>query len=368
MTDTTRSIATGSLFLLLACLLWPATAGAEPYLAVQQGAQCSRCHSHPAGGGLRTSYGNVFAQNELAAERLGGTDAELWTGRVTEWLSAGADLRAGYRHVEAPNIPTVSEFRVFRGAAYAQAEMIPGRLLVYVDQQFAPDSNLNREAYVRFNGSDGRWHLLAGQFFLPYGWRLQDDTAFIRQATGINFFSPDRGIQLGYEAGPWSTQLSLTNGSGGGTETDTGKRGSWTGQFVQKRWRAGASLSYNDADAGSRRMQNLFFGWRTGPVAWLAEADLIVDELPSGGDRDSVAGLLEANWLYRRGHNLKVTFDYLDPDRDVSEDHQTRWSLLWEYTPVQFLQARFGARVYDGVPQNDFQNRDEYFVELHGFF
>jgi len=368
MTDTTRQIATGSLCLLLAFLLRPAPAVAEPYLALQQGAQCSRCHSHPAGGGLRNAYGNVFARNELAERRLGEEDAALWTGAVTEWLSAGADLRAGYRHVEAPNLPTVSEFRVFRGAAYAKAEMIPDRLLVYVDQQFAPDSNLNREAYVRFNGGDGRWHVLAGQFFLPYGWRLQDDSAFIRQATGINFLSPDRGIQFGYEAGPWATQLSLTNGSGGGIETDTGKRGSWVGQFVRERWRAGASLSYNDADAGSRRMQNLFFGFRTGPVVWLAEADLIVDELQAGGERDSVAGLLEASWLYRRGHNLKVTFDYLDPDRDLSENHRTRWSLLWEYTPVQFLQARFGARVHDGVPENDFQNRDEYFVELHGFF
>ena len=42
------------------------SASAEPYLAVQKGMHCSSCHSHPAGGGIRSTYGNVFAQSELA--------------------------------------------------------------------------------------------------------------------------------------------------------------------------------------------------------------------------------------------------------------------------------------------------------------
>jgi hypothetical protein len=52
----------------------------------------------------------------------------------------------------------------------------------------------------------------------------------------------------------------------------------------------------------------------------------------------------------------------------VDEDHQARWSLLWEYTPMQFLQSRVGVRIYDGIPQVNAQNRDEYFAEIHGFF
>ena len=44
---------------------------AEPYLAVYKGMHCSGCHSHPAGGGKRNAYGNVFAQSEMPAARLG---------------------------------------------------------------------------------------------------------------------------------------------------------------------------------------------------------------------------------------------------------------------------------------------------------
>jgi hypothetical protein len=356
---------------LLASMLLGALADkvlAEPYLAVYKGMQCSGCHSHPAGGGKRSEYGNVFAQTELPAERIGAADADLWTGEIGKWLSAGADVRAGYEHVDVPNAGESSQFSVNRGSVYLEATVIPDRLSLYVDQQFAPGSSINREAYVRLNSASRRFHLAAGQFFLPYGLRLQDDTAFVRQVTGVNFFNPDRGVQLGYEAGPWSTQLTISNGGGGGVETDTGKQLSGVAHFVRQLWRAGASFAFNDADAGDRQMQNVFFGLRTGQVAWLVEADLITDDLPSGVEQDAIAGLLEANWRFRQGHNLKASYEYFDPDDDADEDHQVRWSLVWEYTPVQFLQGRVGVRLYDGIPQVDLQNRDVYFAEIHGFF
>ncbi len=355
-----------ALWLLVAAIAVPA-AHAEPYLAVSKGMHCGGCHTNPAGGGMRNAYGNVFAQTELAAERAGQREG-LWTGEVTDWLATGANLRGSYAYVDTPNADSVSEFDVTRGTVYAQANLIPGRLSVYVDQQVAPGSSLNREAYVRLHGPGGRLHLTAGQFYLPYGLRLQDDTAFVRQATGINFTNPDRGVQFGYDSGPWSGQFAVTNGTGGGRETDTGKQLSLLGVFVQPYWRLGVSLNANDDDAGDRQMQGVFAGLKTGPVAWLFEVDRISDDLPGGETRDAIAGLVEGNWLFRKGHNLKASYDYLDPDDDVSENHQVRWSLIWEYSPIQFLQGRFGVRVYDGIPQNDRDNRDEFFAELHGFF
>ncbi|MGI9223505.1 MAG: hypothetical protein ACR2QX_03440 [Woeseiaceae bacterium] len=354
-------IAVGSL-----ALLCTAAARAEPYLAVDKGLQCSACHSHPAGGGKRNAYGNAFAQTEMPAERLG--DGEIWSGQLGKYFAIGGDLRAEYRYVDTPNQPEVSGFDVTRGTVYLEANLVPGRLSFYVDQQFAPGGSLNREAYVKVQDGAGKWHLAAGQFFLPYGLRLQDDTAFIREVTGVNFNNPDRGLQVGYESGPWSTMLSLTNGSGGTSDTDTGKQVSFIANYVVTRWRAGLSFNHNDDDLGDRQMQNLFFGVRTGPIVWLAEVDWINDDLPTGGQRDSLAGLAEANWLFAKGHNIKFSYDYFDPDDDVSEDHRARYSIIWEYTPMQFLQGRVGVRSYDGTPQVDEDNRDEFFLELHGFF
>lgn len=361
-----RHAAAGAL--LAALVAWAGHAArAEPYLAVYKGLKCSACHSHPAGGGKRTTYGNTFAQTELPAERIGAPEAELWTGTMSRWLSIGANLRADYRYTDTPGEDALSEFAIQRGTVYAEASLVPNRLSLYVDEQFAPGGSINREAYVRLNDAGGSFHVIAGQFFLPYGLRFQDDTAFVREATGTNFNNPDRGVQVGYEAGPWSTQLSVTNGTGGGAEVDSGKQASWVAQFVQEAWRIGASFNVNDADAADRQMQNLFFGLRTGPVVWLGEADLIVDDLPDGTERDAIATYLEVNWLFRTGHNLKFAYDYLDPDDDVDEDHAVRWSLVWEYVPMQFLQLRVGARTYDAPPEDAFLNRDEYFIEIHAF-
>ena len=343
-----------------------APAAAEPYLAVYKGLQCSACHTHPAGGGKRNVLGNSYAQSEMLARRVG--DGELWTGNLTRWLGIGGNVRAEYRYVDTPNQEESSEFDVRRATLYIEANLIPERLSFYIDQQVAPGGSLNREAYVKVRDGSGKWHLAAGQFFLPYGLRLEDDTAFIRQATGINFNNPDRGVQVGYDSGAWSTILSLTNGSGGGSENDTGKQVSFIANYVQNRWRVGLSLNANDSDAGDRQMGGAFFGLRTGPIAWLAEVDWIMDDLAGGVETDSLASLVEGNWLFMRGHNLKVSYEYFDPNDDIDEDHRERYSFVYEYSPMQFLQGRAGVRIYDGVPQVDAQNRDEVFLELHGYF
>ena len=225
-----------------------------------------------------------------------------------------------------------------------------------------------REKYARLTLPNGRWWARAGKFFLPWGFRLEADGAFVRQVSGINYNTPDNGWEAGYERGPWTAQLAVTRGTAGGREVDSGKQYSLRVARVRPTWRVGGSFNFNDAKVGDRQMQNVFAGLRTGPLAWLAEIDFIRDDIPGGARRDALAAYLEANWLFRKGHNLKFAYDYFDPDRDVAEDHGVRWSLLWEYSPMQFLQLRLGARVYDAPPQDDFANRDEFFAELHGFF
>ena len=225
------------LAIAVATLAWlfVGTAVAEPYIAVQKGLQCSACHTHAAGGGKRSVYGNVYAQTELPS-RSSDPAKGLWNGEITEWLAVGGDLRAGFEYADVDNDDR-SAFDVNRGTIYIEASMLDNRLSVYVDQQVAPSSSINREAYVLLKGS--KFRLTAGQFYLPYGLRLQDDSAFVRRVTGINFTNPDRGVQVGYESGGWSHALSVTNGSGGGSEIDNGKQVSLLTSFAAANWRFG---------------------------------------------------------------------------------------------------------------------------------
>jgi len=63
-----------------------------------------------------------------------------------------------------------------------------------------------------------------------------------------------------------------------------------------------------------------------------------------------------------------LTAESYDPDRAVPEDQQARYSIVYEFTPIPFLQLRAGYRRYRGIPQSNAENQRLSFVELHGYF
>jgi hypothetical protein len=128
------------------------------------------------------------------------------------------------------------------------------------------------------------------------------------------------------------------------------------------------SANFNDSEAGERKLGSVFAGLRTGPISWLGESGYVADESFVEGERKQHVGLIEANWLVAQGHNLKLTAEYFEPDDDVDEDEKSRYSVVYEFTPIQFMQLRLGARVYDGIPQNNLDNRRLAFVQLNGYF
>ncbi len=352
----------------LSAAIWPWTANAEPYLAAEIGAKCVQCHVNPTGGGLRNVFGNTYAQTTLAAQRLIPEGQDTWTGVLGRYLAIGGNLRANSNYTTTPNASSESEFDIEEGRIFADLSIIPQRLSIYVDEQVAPGNADNREINARYWLREGTLYLKAGRMYLPFGWRLEDDNAFVRQLSGINMFTPDNGAEIGLETGPWSAQFAVSNGTGGGPEQDSGKQFTARGEYVQSLWRVGLSANANNADVGDRNGLAVHGAVRTGPVVWLAEVDYIDDDSLGTNGRQLLATLTEANWRFRQGHNLKLTFEYFEPDDDVDEDEQTRSSLIYELAPVEFLQFRIGARIFDGIPQSDVQNRKQYFLQLHGYF
>lgn len=344
------------------------SAYAEPYLAVQQGLKCMQCHVNPTGGGERNLFGQVFAQNTLPAQHI-DTGDQVWTGAINAFLSMGGDLRASANWHRTRGADALSEFALDQTRLYLSATVIPERLLLYVDELVAPGGATNREAWAQLWSAGKNWYLKAGQLYLPFGWRLEDQLAFTRQIAGINMTTPDQGVEIGFEHDAWDAQLAVTNGATGGAESNNGKQFSGQVAYVRERWRAGIGLNLNDLEGGSIRAGALFAGVRTGPIAWLAEIDDVSSPVTGSDARTTqLAGLLEANWLLKRGHNLKLTAEWFDPNRDQSEDARRRWSVLYEWTPIQFAQIRFGWRQSDGDADVDALHQQQAFVQLHAFF
>jgi hypothetical protein len=351
----------------LALIAFAGAAQAEPYLAAQMGLKCAQCHVNPTGGGMRTVFGNTFAQTTLAAKRI-GSDEDLWTGQVMKFLSVGGNARANYNFSDVPHQGSSNDFAVEEARAYLDFGVIPNRLSVYIDQRFAPGNATNLEANVRYWITESSLYVKAGRMYLPFGYRFEDDNAFVRQLSGINMQAPDEGVELGFEKGSWSTQFALSNGTSGGPEVDNGKQLTARTEYVGSVWRAGVSAVFNDTDAGNRVGAAAFGAFRAGPVTLIGEIDHFDDDSIGTDGRKLMATLAEADWKVAQGHNLKLTYEWFEPDTDVDEDEQTRLSLVYEWSPIQFVQLRAGYRLYDGIPQNDLQNRTQAFLQLHGFF
>jgi hypothetical protein len=349
---------------MLSMFAWSAIASAEPYIAVQQGLACGQCHVNPTGGGLRSEVGNAFAQNVLPANHVDTGDF-VWTGAINKYIAMGGDFRA--EATWTSNSAASSALNTEQARIYLGISPIPGRVLLYIDELVAPDAAGSREAWAMYRFGEDKWYLRAGRMTLAYGLRLQDQQAFIRQVAGINMDNPDNAIELGYRSGYWDAQFDLSNGASGGTEANNGKQ--YTAQVVRIRdsWRIGVGGNFNDS-AGMRSTAGcLFGGLRTGPVSWLAEVDLVNSQPAGQATQRVAASLLEANWLVRRGLNLKLTTEFLNPNRDRSGNLQTRFSLIGEYTPMQYLQLRLGTRFLD-VNSSQYQAMNQAFLEVHAYF
>ncbi len=349
---------------LLALLFTANALHAEPYLAIKTGLKCMVCHVNPAGGGKRTAYGQIYGQTTMPAKPTTSILSEV----VSRHLDIGGDLRTSTNYASIPDTDNELDFETERATVYIEGKLIPERLTFYLDQRFAPGVS-SREAWLMYQTEDKDWFLKAGTFFLPYGLRLEDDSAFIRDATKVNFNNADKGIMIGNDNGPWSTRLSLTNGTNGGAETNKDKQASLRLAYIQPKWRVGTSGNVNPGtDGESRTMYNLFGGLNMFGIEWMAEMDWITDSFDDSRDITQEAFFIEADKEFVKGQNWKLSYDYLDPDSKVNEDQRNRISLIWEYTPISLMQIRVGGRVADGIPQDASQNTDTVFAQLHVWF
>lgn len=340
----------------------------EPYLAVRTGLKCSACHTNVTGGGNRSAFGNIFAQTQLPLTPASAVVRK----QVAEFLRVGFDLRGeGVAIVEgdpeAANLPrTAANLDVAQ--VYLAAAFLEERLQVYVDQTVGPERAVAREAFALVRRLPLEGYAKAGKFLLPFGLRIQDDDELIRlPVTGVGYATPEQGLEVGIEPGPLALSVAVTNGSV--LETNSSKRVTSRAALVFPRFRVGASASLDERPGAERReLAGAFGGLRVGPVVLLGEVD-IVRNLGAAGALDELAVYGEADWMVRRGVNLKITHGRHDPDMDAANAVPTRTRVGAEVFPIPFLRlAAFYAALGDPRSPGGPSDLDRVSVEAHIHF
>jgi hypothetical protein len=337
---------------IVAALLIPAPASAEPHLSARSGLRCSRCHVSPTGGGKRSAYGALYALSTLplagarpqTAWPVVRDDGGSWvvtslaTGEITDWLAVGADLRLA--NTTTFLAEKKNSFDATQGTLYVELRPWRDRVVLYVDEEIGAGGARNREVWGMIRGP---WSttLRGGRFVPPFGLRLLDDAAYTRRATGANFAYPDLGLEAGVDLGPLSVAVALTNGTFAGSDTDTLKA-LWGMVELSFDWlRVGLSGAWNPCDAGCRAMGGVHGALRLGRLVLQGEVDLITDRAADSSRRVyQLAAFAEADLLLTKGLSLSVGWDFHDADLELRQDRRQRLRLGVHLFPLRMVETK----------------------------
>ncbi len=356
------------LWLLVIGTSFTPTLCAEPYLAIKNNQKCSACHVDPNGGGARNTYGAYYG-SQVLPQKPGSLDP-FDGGQITETVRVGGDFRFNYAWLDQENTEQQQSFGTQSGQLYITVQPKGGKFLLHIDEQVMPSGALNRQAFVvtRWNAHHS---LKAGTFILPYGLRLEDDSAYSRQASQINFDSNDSGVEWAMEYNKLLVNLAVTNGTASQTNDDDRMAYATRAEYYGDQWRVGGGYIVNDATAGERALANVFGGFHWRGFIFMFEVGRIEDQSISnviGENQVQWINFFEVNKELATGYNLKLTTEYLDPDGDIKDNERQRHSLLLEYTPFANLQVRGGVRVGDDIPIDVGGDFTDAFVQLHFYY
>jgi hypothetical protein len=376
-------------------VLWVCEAAAEPYIAVREGYRCSACHVNRTGGGKRTDFAVTHARDLLhypsfEALKPLTSPVEAFDGTLNKYVAIGADLRvdATATFQQRGNDGNVKNNVAFRGrldeleievdeaVGYLEVRLIPDRLLFYLDQQLAPNTD-TREAWGLLQ-LPWEVYLKAGKMFLPYGLQLQDDDAYIRGGrngsanTGFSFEQQQAAFEIGWQPEPVEAIFAVSDGASGDKSVQvTGTVYSLLTDIpVVRNFLLGVSGSRVDSDYG---LFGFFVGHSVGRFTYLGEVDfLFVDDSSTGDEERGVfVHYSEGDYLLFDWLNLKVAFNYADSDGDLSQpanDSENFITFGLEPFLARFLQLRLLYQVANGVESDPSHNQNVLTAEAHVFF
>lgn len=355
---------------VFAVLLGAVGVHAEPYIAVRTGFKCSQCHLNKIGGAGRTEYGQAYTQYQLLMKQsqdalIGDNQGALtsFNPKLNEAITVGANFRmeetANINQSQGTGSKPANQLGIAESNIYMNIELVKNFVSMYTDMGFGNSSG-SREMWMMVRNLPGNSYVRVGQTLLPYGLRLMDDQAFIRQMTQYTYNNPAIAAEVGFEPGPFSVIANMTN-----------NRLSSVGYVTYRHFRVGGSYSQSTKKSPQSfpDAYGPFAGLNFGKFTVLSEVDFL--KLPSGDTTiNQVAQFYEVNFLPTQGLNLKTTYEYFDRNTSVANrrDGQDRWTFGVEYFPIQFMQVGLYYRINEFVPQNDVENQDYLIGRAHVFF
>jgi hypothetical protein len=310
---------------------------ALPKYASRTGAKCQSCHINPTGKGMRSEFGATYGRDDITLPTFkAGSDYEDVTTSLGPTISVGTDFRTLFYALSSDNSST---FFQMQGDIYFDLRLNK-KFRIYVDKGLY--SGFEVFGLAKVLPLDG--YVKVGKFVPAYGTKVDDHNAFIRGGpyggaqyggvfpsgypTGLRFGerSEDTGIELGFAPSIFTVNIGLFNGLPGvGQPTSTTKdkavaiRGDARFKLGDMNLSLGGSY-YNSATSVDKQAYYGAFGAITvfETVTLTSEVDFVETSKPNVVTKTGLMVWNELNWMITQGLDLKLGYQFYDPDKDFA--------------------------------------------------
>ena len=341
---------------------------ALPRFASLTGAKCQSCHIDPAGSGMRQTIGNRFGQEELPLPGwLEGFEPGDASNLIANLLGIGADFRTLYYYVQRPDGTSTNSLYQMQGDLYVNAT-ISRRISIYLNKGLYSGF----QAFGLLSVLPARGFIKVGKFVPNFGTHFDDHTVAVRRETG---FTPEdvsnryekTGIELGIAPGPFffssGIYNALNNDVGGSDKAFLARAEGMFSLDEGTNLGLGSSVFITKTPTGdSRKIYGGFGSFSFSKITLLGEGDFIRTE--GGAARTTgLAGYIEADYTLTQGLDLKLAYDYFDPDIKVKTGSTSKYIFGVEFFPFPGVEVR---PVYRFVKDKPVEVRnDELDVMVH---
>lgn len=337
------------LFLMLGSL------HALPRFAVRTNAKCQSCHVNPTGAGMRNFYGSTsYGRGALPIKSWQEEFAlDEFSTQLTDFLSYGLDFRFLYFYQKKDNPEaTRSSFFPMQMDVYFNMR-VSKKINVYINPAIGPYPRYEVFGNLAILPLEG--YIKAGRFTPSYGLRIDDHNVYVREKTPLrNNGGQAAGVELGFSPGPLTLLVSAMN-----TGADRFTSPKAIIAKAEARFKLDPLSVLLGGSSFNRPVDKINLVGGYGLIAWDGNATLMgaVEyirgtsvELSLNGERGGsnaaqndlkqLAVTAEADYAVIQGVDLKLIYDFFDPDTKLKTGTATRYSAGFEFFPVSGVELR----------------------------
>jgi hypothetical protein len=369
------------LFLILSIVVISG-ADALPKFATRQGAKCQSCHINPTGKGMRSTFGSTYGREELTMTTYKETtDIEEYSPMLNDFFTVGMDYRTLFYYREQNS---TSSFFQMQGDLYLDLRLNK-KFRIYFDkglysgfEVFGLAKVLPLEGYIKL-----------GNFIPSYGLKMDDHNLLIRSGAffpinpaiasypgGLGFGqgAEDTGLELGFSPAFLTINVGVFNGKKGGLAGTGGTknkaivvRADANVQTDLVNFNVGGSV-YNQPNAGSPGKTQIFGGFGVislnnnltlqGEYDYLTTYNSVLNKEVTGS---ILYG--ELNYLLTSGVDLKLGYEFYDPNLDRKDGSISRFTVGAEIFPLTGVEVRPLYRINQEKPTE--LNNNELHIMFH---